>query len=107
MAVQVPVYPDDCITPRVLGDGTITVKNDRVCIGRPFVGQTIGLRHEGGLRWRAYFYECELGIVEVAGHDIIAGQLAELGDNDEGREENKADLSDDTTVSQTVNQTAA
>ena len=77
---RVPVYPSDCITRRVLGDGAVTVDNDRICVGRALIGRRIGLRHEGGLRWRAYFFEIDLGILEIAGHDLIAQQLVELGD---------------------------
>jgi putative transposase len=103
-AVRVPVYPDDFITRRVLGDGAVTIDNDRVCIGRPLIGYRIGLRHEGGLRWRAHFFDCDLGIVEVAGHGIIAEQLDRVGD-EAGDEADKAD-EPDTSVSSTVNQLA-
>lgn len=133
LTARVPVYPSDYLTRRVLGDGAITVNNDRVCIGRPLVGYRIGLRHEGGLRWRAYFFDCDLGIVEIAGRDLIAEQLAQLGNDGDaqagderdgespngdrggdGRQEgNEADHDDeegdegDATVSSTVNQPAA
>jgi len=107
LAVRVPVYPADFITRRVLGDASITVKNDRVCIGRPLVGYRIGLRHEGGLRWRAYFFDCDLGIIEIAGHDVIADQLAEAGLIDDNADDDEAGDSGDASVDSTVNQPAA
>lgn len=107
VATRAPVYPVDFITRRVLGDGSITVDNDRVCIGRPLVGYRIGLRHEGGLRWRAYFFECDLGVVEVAGHDLIADQLAQLGGLEAGLTcEEVDDAPPDPGVDSTVNQPA-
>ena len=48
------------------------MNGDRVSIGRPLAGQLIGLRYEHGLRWRAWFFESDLGTVEMAGHDLIA-----------------------------------
>lgn len=72
IAPRVPVYPAGFITRRVLTSGEITMSGDRACIGRPFVGQLIGLRYETGLRWRAYFFECDLGTIELAGHDLIS-----------------------------------
>jgi putative transposase len=71
-AMQVPVYPAGFVTRRVLSSGEITMSGDRVSIGRPFIGQLIGLRYEGGLCWRAFFFECDLGTIEIAGHDLIS-----------------------------------
>ena len=115
---RVPDYPSDYITRRVMGNGCVTIDNDAVCIGRPFIGHRIGLRHEGGLRWRAYFFKHDLGIVEVAGHDLIAQQLAELGETevDDSVDEDTDDptvttadgmVEGNETVTFTVNQTAA
>jgi hypothetical protein len=101
--VRAPVYPGDYIRRRVLADGTIRVDNDRVSVGKPLIGYRIGLRHEGGLRWHAYFFNCDLGSVEVAGHGDIAEPLAQVGDI--GGTEGDADGTDDASVS-TVNQPA-
>jgi len=72
---RVPAYPAGCTTRRVLSSGEIAFDGDRVSIGRPFVGQLIGLRYESGLRWRAYFFESDLGTIEVAGHSLLATEL--------------------------------
>jgi putative transposase len=74
LTVRAPMYPAGFVTRRVLTSGEITMSGDRVCIGRPFVGQVIGLRYESGLRWRAYYFESDLGTVEVAAHDLISTQ---------------------------------
>jgi transposase InsO family protein len=76
LIVRVPVYPAGFVTRRVLTSGVITMSGDRVSIGRPLVGQLIGLRYETGLRWRAFFFECDLGTIEIAGHDLISTEHA-------------------------------
>ena len=86
-ATKLPVYPEGFVTRRVLSSGDITMNNDRVCIGRALVGHRIGLRYEGGLRWRAYFYECDLGTVEIAGHDLLTTEHVEAGEQPPTRTE--------------------
>jgi putative transposase len=76
LLVRVPVYPTGFITRRVLSNGEIAMNGDRVTLGRPFVGQRIGLRHETGLRWRAFFFESDLGTIELVGHDLISTEDA-------------------------------
>ena len=90
-----------------MADGTITVKNDRVSIGKALIGYRVGLRPEGGLRWRAYFFDCDLGIVEVAGDDIIKEQLARLGDIAVRSSDEEIDEPGDPSVDSSVNQPAA
>lgn len=68
---KLPTYPAGYVTRRVRSDGRITMSGDCVSIGRPFVGQLLGLRYESGLRWRAYFFSCDLGSIEIARHDLI------------------------------------
>jgi putative transposase len=70
--VRVPVYPAGYVTRRVLASGELTMGGDRASIGRPFIGQLIGLRYVTGLRWRAFFFECDLGTIEIASHDLIS-----------------------------------
>ena len=69
---RVPTYPAGCVTRRVLSTGEITFDGDRVCIGRPFAGHLIGLRYESGVRWRAYFFDIDLGTIEIAEHSLTA-----------------------------------
>jgi putative transposase len=77
---RVPVYPAGCITRRVLSSGEITLNGDRVVIGRALAGQLVGLRYESGLRWRAWFFESDLGTIEIAGHDLIDTELVQSAD---------------------------
>jgi len=76
--VELPTYPSGYVTRRVRSDGGITMSGDRVSIGRPFVGQLIGLKYEAGLRWRAHFYNCDLGPIEIASHDLILTEGGQL-----------------------------
>ena len=80
-AVRVPVYPAGFVTRRVLSSGEITMSGDRVSLGRPFIGQLVGLRYETGLRWRVFFFESDLGTIEVVGHDLISTQHAATVDS--------------------------
>jgi putative transposase len=68
---RIPTYPPGYITRRALTTGEITLDGDRVCLGRPFARQLIGLRYESGLRWRAYFFESDLGTIEIAEHTLL------------------------------------
>jgi putative transposase len=70
-AARVPTYPAGYLTRRVLSSGELALNGDRVSIGRPFAGHLIGLRYEGGLRWRAFFFESDLGTIEITGHDLV------------------------------------
>lgn len=75
MTVRHPIYPSGFITRRVVSSGDILLDGDRACLGRPFAGQLVGLKHEGGLRWRAFLFESDLGIVELAGHHLLTTEL--------------------------------
>jgi transposase InsO family protein len=76
ITLLVPVYPAGFVTRRVLSNGELTMSGDRVSLGRPFIGQLVGLRYENGLRWRVFFFESDLGTIEVAGHDLISTEHA-------------------------------
>jgi len=71
MAPQVPAYPPGWITRHVQSGGSICVDGDVVPIGAPLRGQLVGLRHESGLRWRAYFFDVDLGLIEIASLDNL------------------------------------
>jgi putative transposase len=65
-AVRIPIYPDGWIARRVNCDGEISLHGDRVRVSEALVGHLVGLKYEGGLRWRARFFEMDLGVLEVA-----------------------------------------
>jgi hypothetical protein len=51
---------------RVGSTGAIHFEGDHVRIGVALTEKLVGLRFEGGLRWRVYFFEVDLGTIEVA-----------------------------------------
>jgi putative transposase len=61
-----PSYPPDWVTRRVSKSGTISVDDDQVFVSSALGGQTIGLKKEGVLRWRARFFDLDLGTLEIA-----------------------------------------
>jgi hypothetical protein len=69
---RVPTYPPGWITRHVENGGGICVDGDVVPIGVGFRGQVIGLRHESALRWRAFFFEVDLGVIEIASLGDVA-----------------------------------
>ena len=74
--VRVPIYPVGYLARRVLSSGQVTVNGDRVSVGRAFPGQLLGLRYEGGLRWRAFLFDVDLGTIEIAGHELLTTEPA-------------------------------
>ena len=70
-APSLPTYPAGWITRRVQRGGRICVDGDSVLVGNALTGQLVGLRHETGLRWRAHFFEVDLGLIEIASLDDL------------------------------------
>jgi putative transposase len=68
---RVPSYPPGWITRHVQSGGTICVDGDVIRVGAALQGQVVGLHHETALRWRAHFFEVDLGIVEIASFSIL------------------------------------
>lgn len=66
MIEKVPVYPPSWSTRTVRGNGRIQFMGDTVFIGQALAGRIIGLHHVQGLRWRAHYFQVDLGLVEVA-----------------------------------------
>jgi len=64
--VRLPAYPPGWISRRVQRGGRICVDGDTVLIGSPLTGHLIGLKYENGLRWRAHFFDVDLGLIEIA-----------------------------------------
>lgn len=64
--VRIPIYPGEWTTRRVNVDGKVSLHGDHVFVGLALVGHLVGLRYEGGLRWRAFFFDVDLGVIEVA-----------------------------------------
>lgn len=61
-----PSYPPEWTTRLVSKAGTISIEGDSVFVSTALIGQVIGLKREGILRWRARFFDVDLGIIEIA-----------------------------------------
>ncbi len=73
-----PSYPPEWTTRRVSTGGTITADGDVVFVSSALEGQVIGLKKEGLLRWRARFFDLDLGTLEIV--PVDAARAPELID---------------------------
>ena len=64
-AMQLPNYPPEYKVRRVNRVGIIKIFGDCVYVSVSLRGQLVGLHHERGMQWRAYFHEVDLGLVEI------------------------------------------
>ncbi len=62
---KLPTYPDGWVTRRVNHRGYVRVNGDDVFLGMALVGHLVGLRQETELRWKARFFDIDLGTVEA------------------------------------------
>jgi len=69
LTVRMPSYPPDWRTRRVAKTGVLCFQGDQVRLGRALARQLVGLRYEQGLRWRVFFFDVDLGTVEIASVD--------------------------------------
>jgi hypothetical protein len=71
----VPNYPSDWQVRRVSMNGTVSLDDDTVFVSTALAGQLIGLKQEGLLRWRARFFDVDLGTIEIVplGSAVSAG----------------------------------
>jgi len=60
-----PNYPSDWQVRRVSKNGAVSLDDDRVFVSAALAGQLIGLKQEGLLRWRARFFDVDLGTIEI------------------------------------------
>ena len=60
-----PNYPSDWQVRRVSMNGTVSLDDDLVFVSTAVAGQLIGLKQEGLLRWRARFFDVDLGTIEI------------------------------------------
>jgi putative transposase len=63
---HVPNYPHEWCTRRVSTEGRLCFEGDVVRLGHALSGQLVGLRHDAGLRWRVFFFDVDLGTIEIA-----------------------------------------
>ncbi len=60
-----PSYPPEWKTRRVSKSGSISLDDDVVFLSLALAGQVVGLKREGVLRWRAHFFDFDLGTIEI------------------------------------------
>ena len=65
LAPVVPSYPPEWEVRRVFRNGKVSINGDEVFISTALAGQLIGLKQEGLLRWRARFFDVDLGTIEI------------------------------------------
>jgi transposase InsO family protein len=71
LAPVVPSYPPEWEVRRVFRNGKVSINGDEVFIGTVLAGQLIGVKREGLLRWRARFFDVDLGTIEIAPLDSV------------------------------------
>jgi transposase InsO family protein len=64
--MRVPTYPAHFVVRLVYRAGMIKIDHEPYFIGRSLAGHRIGLERLGGLRHRVWFYDLDLGELEVA-----------------------------------------
>jgi len=76
IALALPNYPPEWRTRRVATTGGISFDGDHIFISIALAGKLIGLRYEGGLRWRGFFFGVDLGTIEVASLNGVLSTVA-------------------------------
>lgn len=76
IALALPNYPPEWRTRRVATTGGISFDGDHIFISIALAGKLIGLRYEGGLRWRGFFFGVDLGTIEVASLNGVVSTVA-------------------------------
>jgi len=69
MHIQPVHYPDGWLRRRVHGVGVVAINSCKYPIGTGLVGYVIGLEPIDGLRFRAWFRDLDLGLVEIVPED--------------------------------------
>lgn len=91
IALALPNYAPEWRTRRVATTGGISFDGDHIFISIALAGKLIGLRYDGGLRWRAFFFGVDLGTIEVASLNGVVSTVAVSGVNGSVNPERAAD----------------
>jgi putative transposase len=76
IAFALPNYPPEWRVRRVATIGAISFEGDHIFISIALARKLVGLRYEGGLRRRVYFFEVDLGTIEVASLNGVLSTVA-------------------------------
>ncbi len=60
-----PNYPKTFIVRRVAKNGVMCIENDHYFVSRSVAGQVVGLEHLADMKWRVWFYDLDLGELEI------------------------------------------
>jgi len=66
LAQRVPTYPPEWTVRRVTSTGNVRLNGDTVFLSSALPGMLVGLRQVSILRWKARFFDVDLGTLEVA-----------------------------------------
>ncbi len=66
-----PTYPPEWITRRVSWSGKVIVRGERKFVSHSLVGHVVALQPMTGVRYRIWFYEIDLGILELTSHEVL------------------------------------
>ena len=67
---QKAVYPSHWLVRKVNLVGQVKIASEHYFVSTSLTGYQVGLQPIDALHWRAYFYEIDLGLVEVAPHEL-------------------------------------
>jgi len=63
---RMALYPSDWIIRKVSRSGHVRIASEHCFLSGPLRGRYVGLQPVDALHWRAWFYEVDLGLIEVA-----------------------------------------
>jgi putative transposase len=64
------MYPSDWLVRKVNRVGQVKIASEHYFVSTSLTGYQVGLQPMDALHWRAYFYEIDLGLVEIAPHEL-------------------------------------
>jgi putative transposase len=67
---RVALYPSDWIVRKVGRAGHVRIASEQCFLSGPLRGRYVGLQPVDALHWRAWFYEVDLGLIEVAPNQL-------------------------------------
>ena len=70
--IRVPSYPTSWLVRRTAKNGELIVNNEHYFLSRALAGHRIGLQPLSAFKFRAWFYEVDLGELEILGAAVEA-----------------------------------
>lgn len=78
LTIRRPLYPSSWLARRVTKSGAIVVDDERYFLSKAVAGHCVGLEPIGAMKYRAWFYDVELRILELVTEvvDLVAERRA-------------------------------